>query len=215
MRLAAAALLADHAPADKTIATLEGCSRLDDAERKNGCLVVLSSAYGARERWKEASDALAAVRGELTGDEDVVARRALYFFLLGHDKAGMTILERGKAELAVLWLDIDAGRIDEKSIEHIRQLAKAGKPTGAASVAFGLNAHLDDYSDLERSAWVAFSHDDTGEGGPSNWYVVGRIAEILGYPEQARAAYQRAATGTAMTHHLARKKLETLPPPTR
>lgn len=214
VKIAAAALLID-APTDKTIATLESCLKLDDATRKNGCTVALSSAYAARERWKDASDTLGRATAPLVTDPDVAVRRAFYLLRNGHDKAASKVLEAATAVVPILWLNVETQPLKDEEVAAIRQMATTSKFVGAASVALFLHVKHDDYADLERSVDLALSYDDTGEGGPANWYVIGRIAESLGYPQIARTAYERAATGIDVTHHLALKKLETLSPPTR
>ena len=69
--------------------------------------------------------------------------------------------------------------------------------------------------DARETLMKGIEKQEAGEAGPADWYVLGRIAERLSLPDEAKAAYARIAEPTVAREGsawaLAQKRRKLLP----
>jgi tetratricopeptide (TPR) repeat protein len=144
----------------------------------------------AEERLRAVPDDPSALRtlaqaGEGSGDVEAAVR------------AYRTLVERGTAEAMDLnnlaWDSLVLGRGGDEALGHARKSVERSSRRDHTSL-HTLAALLADSGRTDealRTLWEAVERSPDGEPSEEDWWVVGRIAEHLGLPDAARAAYQK------------------------
>lgn len=173
----------------------------------------------ARERLEESPEDLAALRLLATftaarGDHD--AARAFLQQII--DSGQATSLDHNNRA----WYDLTAGRVDEASREQAEQAVLLSGQTNAAELhtMAAVYAEMGRLTEARDLLHQAIGAPDSPGIQHHDWFVFGRIAEHLGYLDEAAAAYRRVEppeneviTLTTSTYSLAQKRLAAMRTP--
>ncbi|APR81551.1 Transglutaminase-like enzyme, putative cysteine protease [Minicystis rosea] len=119
---------------------------------------------------------------------------------LGHAAESYRLGERliaiGKADAGdynnQAWRSLFTGSVTDKDLGYALRAVQAEptKPTYLNTLA-ALYAELGRTEDARETLMKILPHEPNEEPRPPDWYVIGRLAERLGLPEEAKAAYGR------------------------
>jgi tetratricopeptide (TPR) repeat protein len=141
---------------------------------------------------------------------------------LGHVSEARRIDEKliatGKAGAWVYnnaaWRSLQGGGpVTDKDLGYALKAAQAEPNDGKVlNTLAALNAELGRVEDARETLMKAIASHPDGDPSNADWYVVGRIAEQLSLPDEAKAAYARAVSsgkgGRDSVYQLAQKRLK-------
>jgi tetratricopeptide (TPR) repeat protein len=121
---------------------------------------------------------------------------------------------------ALAWLLMTEGRADEQTLELAQRAAQIRATHGVLHTLAAVLAEGDKASEAYKVLLKAIDDNEDAQPVPEDWYVLGRIAERYGLPDEARTLYARVTSrpdapepDAESTYSLARRRLAALAAP--